>query len=226
MPVTTIQEQINNRVAEVAQSANLMPGVITIHDLRDWSIIWMSDRGLNQLNITQEDIAGKALNEYHKRFFNPEDAKDYVPKLIALLERNNNDELCTYFEQVRFPSNPNWTWHMSSVKILLHDEKGKPLLVIAFSIPVDAMHHMTVKAGRLLEENNFLRSNYHKFAELSKRECGILRLMALGKTAPDISEALFISINTVETHRKNIKKKLGTSSSYELSQYARAFDLI
>jgi DNA-binding CsgD family transcriptional regulator len=33
-------------------------------------------------------------------------------------------------------------------------------------------------------------------------------------------------VNTTETHRKNIKAKLKVSSTFELNQYASAFDMI
>lgn len=94
------------------------------------------------------------------------------------------------------------------------------------AFPIDSMHHMTAKAGRLLEENNFLRKNFHLFSKLSKREIEILHLMALGKSALETADQLYISLHTVQTHRKNIRQKLGTNSFFNLSQYARAFDLL
>ncbi|TKC05239.1 response regulator transcription factor [Pedobacter frigoris] len=217
---------IDQTISEIAANADKLPGVVTIHNLRDWSIVWMSDRGLKGLNVTAEEIIGKTSDEYHNRFFNPEDAKDYVPKILELLQRNNDDEILTFFQQVRRDNNTDWTWHMSSVKILLRDEEELPLLAISMSFPIDAMHHMTTKASRLLEENNFLRKNFHIYSKLSSREREILRLMALGKSSGETAEELFISQNTVETHRKNIRQKLNTNSYYEVCQYARAFDLI
>jgi DNA-binding CsgD family transcriptional regulator len=142
------------------------------------------------------------------------------------LERDVKDETLTYFQQVRFYGEPDWVWHVSTVKVLLRDDDGKPLLVIAMSFPIDAMHHMTAKAARLLEENNFLRKNYHHFATLSNREREVLKMLALGKSSPETAEALFITTTTVETHRKDIKQKLNTNSYYALGLYARAFDLI
>jgi DNA-binding CsgD family transcriptional regulator len=108
----------------------------------------------------------------------------------------------------------------------MRDENGKALLTYTIAIPIDSMHHLGAKAERLLAENNFLRSHYNEFARLSDRECDILKLMALGKSSQETAEALFISRTTVETHRRNIKRKLKTTSFFDLCQYARAFDLI
>ena len=115
---------------------------------------------------------------------------------------------------------------MCSTGILLRDRNQQPLLTITMASPIDAMHHMSTKASRLLEENNFLRRNFHIFSKLSKREREVLALMALGKSSSETAAQLFIAQNTVETHRKNIKLKLKTNSFYEICQYARAFDLI
>ena len=43
---------------------------------------------------------------------------------------------------------------------------------------------------------------------LTKREKEVLELVAQGLTAQEIAEALFVSIDTVETHRKNIIQKM------------------
>jgi DNA-binding CsgD family transcriptional regulator len=222
----SLQQKIDNAIAEIATVADRLPGVVTIHDLRDWSVVWMSAPGLKLLNLTPADIAGKNIDQYHNQYFNPEDAKDYTPKLLGWLERDVEDETLTYFQQVRFYAQDDWVWHVSAVKVLLRDDDRKPLLVVAMSFPIDAMHHMTAKAARLLEENNFLRKNFHHFATLTKRERDILGLLALGKSSAETAETLFIATTTVETHRKNIKQKLNTTSYYELGMYARAFDLI
>jgi DNA-binding CsgD family transcriptional regulator len=143
-----------------------------------------------------------------------------------MTQKNNLDEMVTFFQQVRLSSSADWTWHMSSTKLLAHDEDGRALLSITIAFPIDTMHRMTAKDSRLLEENKFLRQNFNLYSKLSKREHQILRLLAQGKSSLETAEELFIPLYTVETHRKNIKAKLGTNSYYELSQYARAFDLL
>ena len=221
-----LQEVITAKIATIATTAAELPGVVIIHDLRDWSVAWMSERGLNQLGVTLEEITSMTSEQYFTRFFNAEDSKDYVPKILGLMELDSDKENVTYFQQVRFAVGSDWTWHMGSTKIFMRDNEGKPLLTITLAFAIDAMHHMAAKAERLLAENNFLRKHYYDFAILSPRERDILRLLALGKSAPETAEMLFISTTTVETHRKNIKQKLNTHSFYELSQYARSFDLI
>ena len=63
-------------------------------------------------------------------------------------------------------------------------------------------------------------------ADLSERETGVLRLIALGYTNAEIAEKLYLSVRTVETHRAHIQQKLGVSSRAELVQSALSRGLI
>ena len=55
---------------------------------------------------------------------------------------------------------------------------------------------------------------------LTNREQTILLQLAQGKSNKEVARALDISVRTVETHRKNIKRKLGISSTAGLTRYA------
>lgn len=55
---------------------------------------------------------------------------------------------------------------------------------------------------------------------LTNREQTILLQLAQGKSNKQVAQALDISVRTVETHRKNIKRKLGISSTAGLTRYA------
>ena len=55
---------------------------------------------------------------------------------------------------------------------------------------------------------------------LTEREQTILLQLAQGRSNKDVALALDISVRTVETHRKNIKRKLGISSTAGLTRYA------
>ena len=61
---------------------------------------------------------------------------------------------------------------------------------------------------------------------LSDRECKILELIASGSTNNTISTTLFISLNTVKWHLKNIFGKLGVSNRTSAVAVARQLELI
>ncbi|MCA0848234.1 MAG: response regulator transcription factor [Salipiger thiooxidans] len=56
--------------------------------------------------------------------------------------------------------------------------------------------------------------------QLTNREQMVLLQLAQGKSNKEVAQALDISVRTVETHRKNIKRKLGISSTAGLTRYA------
>ncbi|HEY0355755.1 MAG TPA: LuxR C-terminal-related transcriptional regulator [Flavisolibacter sp.] len=220
-----LANKIRRGIEEIKAIENQIPSVIIIHDIRDSTVVYMSERGRRQLGVDLDELREMGQN-YYARFFNPEDAKDYVPKIFGLLERNNNDEIVSFFQQVRTSQNNDWTWYLSSTKIFIRDENDKPILTITNAIPIDNEHYFTSKIERLLQENNFLRSNKHVFASLTGREKNVLTLMALGHNSAEIAGQLHISENTAATHRRNIKKKLKAQSNYEITLFAQAFDLI
>ena len=55
---------------------------------------------------------------------------------------------------------------------------------------------------------------------LSDRERDVLHLLALGHTNQEISDKLFISVRTAETHRAHIMQKLRLGTRAELVRYA------
>ena len=61
---------------------------------------------------------------------------------------------------------------------------------------------------------------------LTARELEILRLIAAGRSNPEIAELLYLSLNTVKWHVKNLYGKLGASSRVEAAALAQELDLL
>ncbi len=61
---------------------------------------------------------------------------------------------------------------------------------------------------------------------LTKREKEIISLLVNGKTSKEIANELFISKNTVDTHRRNILEKTGLRSTVELAGFAHRNGLV
>ena len=62
--------------------------------------------------------------------------------------------------------------------------------------------------------------------ELSDRELEVLRMMALGLTNTEISQRLYVSVRTVETHRSHIHQKLNVRNRAELVRRAKEAGLL
>ncbi len=62
--------------------------------------------------------------------------------------------------------------------------------------------------------------------KLTKTETEILKDIALGMTTKEIAEKRFSSFHTVNTHRKNIFRKLGVNNVHEATKYALRAGLV
>ncbi len=98
-------------------------------------------------------------------------------------------------------------------------------------VPTDEIKHAidTVMQGRrhlcpgtraVLESTPSRLTTKDGREPLTSREQTILLLLAQGKTNRMVAQELDISVRTVETHRRNIKSKLGISSTAGLTRYA------
>lgn len=68
---------------------------------------------------------------------------------------------------------------------------------------------------------NPIESNiFETISTLTDREIEILKLISMEFSGKEISKELFISANTVETHRKNLIKKLNVKNTIGLVKYA------
>lgn len=83
---------------------------------------------------------------------------------------------------------------------------------------------LSVSEGNLYYDPNLSLTTEDAVQEtkgiLTKRQIEILKLVGKGKTNQEIADALFIGKTTVETHRKNMIRKLGLHGPGELLRYA------
>lgn len=66
----------------------------------------------------------------------------------------------------------------------------------------------------------------NEIVALTKTETEILKEIALGATTREIAEKRFSSFHTVNTHRKNIFRKLGVNNVHEAIRYAMRSGLV
>lgn len=93
-------------------------------------------------------------------------------------------------------------------------------------VPTEEIHTaiQTVMGGKTYlcggAEASLTPSGHDRAEALTAREQTILLQLAQGQSNKEVAAELNISVHTVETHRKNIKRKLGINSTAGLTRYA------
>ena len=99
---------------------------------------------------------------------------------------------------------------------------GKEELLTAIRTILDGDTYVSQQVSQALM-NSLLKKDKSRsdfIPELTRREKEILQLISQEYTTQEISKNLFISLNTVETHRKNLLSKFGVRNSVGLVRVA------
>ncbi len=100
------------------------------------------------------------------------------------------------------------------------NELESAIIGITNGLPYFSNSVITSLAKTPMGNDSYNQLENDKNMTLSDRELEILKLIVAENSSTQIAEKLFISFNTVETHRKHIYKKLGINSSLGLLRYA------
>jgi DNA-binding NarL/FixJ family response regulator len=96
---------------------------------------------------------------------------------------------------------------------VLKDAPGKDIVVAIETVMSGGIYYSAALARQLAQPQN--QDN-----QLTTREHEVLRHIANGESNKQIARALDLSVRTVETHRLNIKRKLGIEGQAELIRFA------
>ncbi len=75
-------------------------------------------------------------------------------------------------------------------------------------------------------ENDTYRDEFIEKMHLTVREIEIIKLITEGKSSKEIADQLFLSIHTVDTHRRNVLVKLKMKNIADLVRFAAKNNLI
>lgn len=219
-----VRKIVEQKLAALDAIADELP-VFIVHDVRDFSVVYLSPNGLRLLGTELKEVR-RIGQEYFTRFFNPDDVAFYLPKFKERLKTGDRSKWFSFFQQVTTGKERGFEWYLSAARPFVYDERGEPLLSLTFALQLDPNHHLAEKAERLMEENLLLKDNYQRYASLTAREKELLQYIASGVKTAEISDRVYISEKTLNTHRRNIKKKLGVKSHYDMIKLAQAFNLV
>ncbi|HLV39938.1 helix-turn-helix transcriptional regulator [Xanthomarina sp.] len=182
------------------------------------------------IGLNKDTLLKEGMRHFWKRI-HPEDIELWLKAL--------NDLMVYTLEEIpaeqRHRMNYTWNYRLKNaegvyVNIIQNtspielDSDMKPIIGLAHYTVLDSKIKMPITGtAKLLNENNAYETKYfNNFSQkqltggLSHRERDVIRLLTINKSSKEIAERLNISPNTVDTHRRNILKKLNISSTGEL----------
>ncbi len=98
---------------------------------------------------------------------------------------------------------------------VLKDAPGKDIVVAIETVMSGGIYYSAALAGQLGQKAGVAQEE-----PLTAREQEVLRHLAKGESNKQIARELDLSVRTVETHRLNIKRKLGIEGQAELIRFA------
>lgn len=192
------------------------------------------------LGLDANEIKKKGMRSFWSRI-HPDDIEPWIQALSELMEFTIN-EIST---EERKRTSYTWNYRFKNAKgeyvtivqnttPLEFDQEGKPIMGLAHYTVLDAKINMQICASaKTLNDNNEYETKYfNNFSKkllsdgVSNRERDIIRLLVLNYSSKEIAEKLFITSNTVDTHRRNILKKLNISSTGELVALLKMNEII
>jgi DNA-binding NarL/FixJ family response regulator len=97
---------------------------------------------------------------------------------------------------------------------------GRDLVQAIRTVAAGGSYLSAEVAGAVVEGVRDTRSGTKGSQLLGRREREVLQLVAEGHRSPAIAERMFISVATVEAHRRNIMRKLNLHTVAELTKFA------
>ncbi|WZL89442.1 helix-turn-helix domain-containing protein [Salinimicrobium sp. 3283s] len=214
---------VEEKISTFSEEFEKLPGVTVINEIEGFKPLFMTSNGLELLGLTLNELIATKEN-YQHIYFKSNYIRDYLESLESLIELEGLDETYTFFHQVKIQG--SFQWYAASIKIFHIEAHFQPTHTITYAVPLKDFEWTIRRAERLMEETDFARKNLEKYGKLTPREIETLGLAGKGMRTNEMAERLNISSDTVNSHLKSLRKKLEVANSFELQEYARAYDLM
>lgn len=196
---------------------DIIPSAIYINDRESLDSVYVNHVVENLMELGRKDIinGGSSLlrSRSHLETFM------HVYNRICRYEKIADPQsICSYFQCFNFQK--EWHW-LYTHKIIL--DKNTYLNI---STKISDLGNIGIVLNDLLGGTIINREGWEKFCSLSKREKEILKKIAAGQSRRSIGDDLFISENTVRTHRKNIMAKIDARSIHDIIHFSQAFEFL
>ncbi len=198
--------------------SDLIPGYIHLNHKKNGGMEYLSRRGLDILEKSMEEVR-QLGSDFVLSIADKRSQKMFELKRLFFADPEKQNSTFSYIQRLKYDLRQIPFKMFYTTSKLYRDGKN----TLSFSQPLHLLHENSYIKEIIEHRYIFFNKNYFKFNLLTPRECEILALIAAGDDNQKIAQKLFISTNTVKTHRKNICRKLETGKLIELVQYAQVF---
>ncbi|MDD5570940.1 MAG: LuxR C-terminal-related transcriptional regulator [Bacteroidales bacterium] len=198
---------------DIIDKANVL---IHIDDLHEKKMIWGNKKQFtNILGFSPEEIITMGI-DYPANYYHIDDYK----KLNEIIDYFKNDKGESHSTLFRVKNAKGEILKLYTTRTLFKRKPdGTPWLVLAISVNLSTPVDTGAQIEELLKENIRLK-NQLLIKSLTAREEEVLKLIVQGLSNKEIAVNLFISVNTVDTHRKNLLRKLNAKNVAALVCFA------
>lgn len=201
-----------------------------VTNTQELSFEYVSKNVISCLGISQKELKKGGMKAFWSRI-HPDDIDRWLTALSELMVYTMD----TLAPEERIRMSYTWNYRLKNeegiyVNIiqnttpLVFNSQGKPIVGLAhYTILHEKLELPITATAKYLNENNTYETKYFSnysqkllSDDITSRERDIIRLLILNLSSKEIAERLHISSSTVDTHRRNILRKLQLNSTGEL----------
>jgi DNA-binding CsgD family transcriptional regulator len=203
---------LRRKCAFFEKVVNEVPANIYISDLEK-GVVWCNRTNEETLGYTLDEILQLGGLEYLYKVVHPDDHT--VPENSLVHYRNFEGAEYGGIFRARPKQETEYKWFIGWAKAFSRNADGSVREVLCADLDMSPRMNTEQQLIDALKENLRLK-NRLLIQRLGKREREVLDLTCRGLSAREISDKLFLSVHTINTHRRNIQNKLGISNIAEM----------
>lgn len=221
----TLGNNIQNNLLSIEDIGDYIPGSVMVQDMSTMTNTYMNRNGCDILRHSSEELELLG-SDYFTKFFPVEEMRGLKTELARFVMENDMKKVHSFFQRVRPNEQSEYKWYFTTSRIYPVLGESKGLRIMHVAVPADKLSYVGRKLNNLVADNELVRKNLNRYQLLTLREKEVIRLIVEGKSSVEIANELFLSIHTVNTHRRNIIHKLDISGLSQLIKFAVAFAII
>lgn len=196
---------------------------VTIIRCMDSNLVcYMNDGAQSYFGLSKQEIEENGIS-FVKRILHPDFKHVHPVAMTFLADPENYNKPFEYI--YLFKTANGWTWTYTCFQIIALHPDGRPRYILSVADDVNNILNNNHTSEKLISEIDGLSNlQLDRYLSLSSREKEILRLISKEYTTNEIAKELFIGKATVDSHRKNLLKKLNVKSAIGLAKYILLFE--